>query len=105
MLRVLSAGCLIRSGHPQPDRFSLKFSAKKRALVVLACLSASPVLGTTYYVSLNGSDSNIGTNSASPWGSVAKIDATVFKPGDQILFQYGSTWNASLTATSNGTTT
>ncbi len=73
------------------------------SLVVAACL-ATRALATTYYVSPTGSDLNSGTSASAPWGSVAKVDATSFQPGDQILFQYGSSWDASLDATTSGTT-
>jgi hypothetical protein len=72
---------------------------------MLAALTASPAGATIYYVSPGGSDLNAGTSPSAPWGSVAKVDSTSFQPGDQILFQYGSTWNANLNATSSGTTT
>ncbi len=52
--------------------------------------------GTTYYVSTTGSDSNAGTSSSSPWKSLAKVDATMFQPGDRILFQAGNSWRGQL---------
>ena len=75
-----------------------------RVALLLAAFSAAPALGTIYYVSPTGSDMNSGTSAGSPWGSVAKVDASNFAPGDEILFQYGSSWNASLDATTSGTT-
>jgi hypothetical protein len=47
---------------------------------------------TTYYVSPTGSDSNPGTSTALPWKSIGKVNATVFAPGDRILFQAGQTF-------------
>jgi hypothetical protein len=76
----------------------------KALAVLISAALATPALATTYYVSPTGSDSNSGTNPNAPWGSVAKVDTATFKPGDQILFQYGSNWNASLDATSSGST-
>lgn len=43
--------------------------------------------GTTYYVSSAGSDSNNGTSTATPWLTMAKVNAATFGPGDTILFQ------------------
>ena len=61
------------------------------------------LLSTTYYVSNGGSDANAGTSSGLPWASVAKVNATAFQPGDQILFQRGGEWHAQLEASSDGT--
>jgi len=72
--------------------------------MAIAGISATRAFGTVYYVSPTGSDTNSGTSPLAPWGSVAKVDGTSFQPGDQILFQYGSNWDASLDATSSGTT-
>lgn len=57
----------------------------------------------TYYVSPNGDDSNNGLSPASPWKTVAKVNATSFQPGDTILFQRGGIWRESLIASSSGT--
>ncbi len=58
--------------------------------------------GTTYYVSNTGNDLNAGTSVDAPWQTVTKVDATSFVPGDTILFQRGGQWRASLTASSDG---
>src|SRR6185437_11358303 len=63
---------------------------------VLAAPVAEASTGTTYYVSTSGSDSNSGTSASSPWKSLAKVDATTFQPGDQILFQAGGSWSGQL---------
>ncbi|NQX68717.1 hypothetical protein HQN90_21565 [Paenibacillus alba] len=53
--------------------------------------------GATYYIdSANGNDSNSGTSTSSPWQSLAKVNATTFQPGDQILFKAGGIWNGQL---------
>ena len=53
--------------------------------------------GTTYYVdSGTGDDSGPGTFPASPWKSLAKINATTFHPGDRILFKSGGVWTGQL---------
>jgi len=55
-------------------------------------------MGTIYYVSNSGSDSNSGTSSSSPWKSVAK--AVSFEPnlraGDCVLFERGGVWSEQL---------
>lgn len=53
---------------------------------------APPLPATTYHVSAStGNDDHPGTATA-PWQSVAKVNATVFSPGDRILFRRGDTW-------------
>lgn len=63
---------------------------------LLAVPASAAGAGTTYYVSPSGSDSNSGTNTASAWRSLAKVDATTFQPGDRILFQSGGSWSGQL---------
>ena len=41
----------------------------------------------TYYVdATNGNDINNGLSEARPWKTIAKVNASSFNPGDQILF-------------------
>src|ERR1700674_522139 len=54
-------------------------------------------LATIYYVDASsGDDSNSGLSSASPWKTLAKVNATVFWPSDKILFRSGSAWTGQL---------
>jgi parallel beta-helix repeat protein len=53
-------------------------------------------LAATYYVSNAGNDANAGLSPASPWQTLAKVNATTFTPGDQILFNRGDTFYGSL---------
>lgn len=60
--------------------------------------------GRTYYVdSLTGSDDNDGTSISTPWKSLAKINTTVFAPGDRILLKSGSSWTGQLWPKGSGT--
>ncbi|SEG67068.1 DNRLRE domain-containing protein [Paenibacillus sp. UNC499MF] len=53
--------------------------------------------GTAYYVdSAAGNDANNGTSQAQAWKTLAKVNATTFQPGDQILFKSGGIWNGQL---------
>ena len=56
----------------------------------------------TYYVNPGGSDANDGLTPEKPWKTVAKVNATAFAPGDQILFARGGNWRESLKASSSG---
>ena len=61
---------------------------------------------TTYYVSncgTVGSDSNNGTSPSTPWLTIAKVNSSVFYPGDTIEFQNGCTWREELNLPSPGT--
>ncbi|MBN1890705.1 MAG: right-handed parallel beta-helix repeat-containing protein [Thermoflexales bacterium] len=47
----------------------------------------------TYYVSSSsGSDSNNGTSEATPFGTIAQVNALKLQPGDRVLFKCGNTW-------------
>jgi len=68
---------------------------------LLWCFAAS---ATTYYVSsTSGSDANSGTSSASPWQTLAKVNAQTLAPGDSVLLRRGDSWNESLIPSSSGT--
>ncbi|HLV86853.1 MAG TPA: right-handed parallel beta-helix repeat-containing protein [Candidatus Sulfotelmatobacter sp.] len=53
--------------------------------------------GTTYYVDADtGRDGNVGSDASNAWGSLEKVNATTFHPGDRILFRSGVTWRGQL---------
>jgi hypothetical protein len=60
------------------------------------------LLADIYYVSPQGNDANDGRSPAKAWKTVAKVSATPFAPGDQILFARGGEWRESLKASSSG---
>ena len=68
------------------------------ALVVLVCLGCAmtPASATIYYVSPTGSDSNNGTNTSTPWQTIAKVNTAHFVAGDSVLFQGGQTFTGAL---------
>lgn len=52
---------------------------------------------TTYYVdSQNGNDAFTGISPSSAWQSLDKINATIFSPGDSVLFKSGGVWSGML---------
>jgi IS5 family transposase len=60
--------------------------------------------GTTYYVdSTSGNDVHNGISPFSAWKTLAKVNATVFSPGDRILFKSGSIWTGQLWPKGSGT--
>ncbi len=80
-----------------------RISAAAAAACSLVGLSLLPLLATpaqaactTYYVSVSGSDSNSGCTTSAPWKTIAKVNATTFAAGNQILFQDGGGWTGEL---------
>jgi hypothetical protein len=67
-------------------------------LLMSGCGSAIPkISGTAYYVDCaKGNDANAGTSRAKPWGTLDKVNATIFEPGDGIFFKRGSTCSGAL---------
>ena len=61
-------------------------------------------LSAVYYVdSVNGLDTNTGTDTAHPWKTIAKVNESSFRPDDRVLFLRGNTWREQLTVPSAGT--
>jgi len=59
--------------------------------------AAAAATGVAYYVdAAGGSDTNHGTGAAAPWKSLAKVNATTFHAGDQILLKAGQVWSGQL---------
>ena len=65
-------------------------------------IAALLLLADIYYVGPQGNDANDGRSPAKAWKTVAKVNATPFAPGDQILFARGGEWRESLKASSSG---
>src|SRR6266446_5732810 len=65
------------------------------ALLAL-CLSAVTSRGAAYYVSASGQDTNSGTSPALAWKTIAHANNQLLKPGDQLLFQGGSTFSGTI---------
>src|SRR6266550_2870853 len=77
--------------------------------LLLSVLLALPLSAsaTTHYVDncvIVGNDSNNGTSTATPWLTVAHVNAQTFNPGDSILFERTCTWSGTdLIPISSGT--
>jgi hypothetical protein len=60
--------------------------------------------GTIYHVdAVAGNDANQGTSATHAWKGLSRVNATVFAPGDKILFKSGSTWTGELWPKGSGT--
>lgn len=55
-----------------------------------------PLYAETYYISLSGNDTNLGTSPNQAWASIEKVNATIFLPGDTILFEGGSVFEGGI---------
>lgn len=76
-------------------------------ILLAALLWAIPSSATTYYVDncvTVGNDSNNGTSTATPWLTIAKVDAQTFAANDFILFRRTCTFAGQLLPPSSGTT-
>lgn len=64
---------------------------------------AAGVSGMAYYVdSRGGDDTNTGTSPATAWKTLEKVNATTFRPGDQILLRSSSVWRGQLSPKGSG---
>jgi hypothetical protein len=61
---------------------------------IVLCGLLPPADAATYYVdATEGSDSNNGTTTSTPFQTLAKLETLALVPGDTILFQRGETWS------------
>ncbi|CAN5674652.1 hypothetical protein BH10ACI4_BH10ACI4_11350 [soil metagenome] len=79
---------------------SLRFTA----ILFLAFFLHRAAFATIYYVSPTGSDAAVGTSTASPWKTIAKVNAASLGSGDQVLFLRGGTWREMLVPHASGLT-
>ena len=73
------------------------------SIIALSC--ARPLelsSGATYYVATNGSDSNNGTSTSTPWLTLSKVSGYTFNPGDIIYFHCGDTFRGDLIIHNSG---
>lgn len=81
-----------RSARPQSLR--LLGQAVLSAMVLLLPISCATA--SWYYVSPIGSDLNAGTSPQQAWQTIDRVNQAVFRPGDQVLFQGGHSFNGTL---------
>ncbi|MEA3461558.1 MAG: hypothetical protein U9R49_06745, partial [Bacteroidota bacterium] len=63
-------------------------------LWITSCEETGP--GTSYFVSVNGDDSDSGLSPRKAWQSIDRVNEQDFEPGDRILFQGGETFTGTL---------
>jgi hypothetical protein len=74
-------------------------------VAALCWLGLNSSLGADWYVRADGDDSARGTNRASAWRTIERVNRARLEPGDRVLFQAGQTFtgNLRLTAKDAGT--
>jgi parallel beta-helix repeat protein len=66
------------------------------ALIAMLLLLTFRAEAVVYYVSASGNDAHQGTSPGMAWKTLEKVNSLVPKPGDQILFNRGDSWEGSL---------
>lgn len=73
-------------------------------LLLFLLIRSATVFSTIYYVdSKAGNNSWTGTSPNNAWSSIDKVNETIFKPGDKILFKRGSQFKGQLELSLIGT--
>ena len=74
-------------------------------VVLLLVTSLTTAFATDYYIDPSGNDLNSGTSTSTAWQSIAKVNASTFSPGDNILCKRGGTWTGQLHPLGSGNST
>ena len=64
----------------------------KKIFIILFLFLSCTALATNYYVKNGGNDGAAGTSDATAWATIAKVNASSYNPGDNVLFKRGDTW-------------
>jgi Right handed beta helix region len=80
----------------------LRYVAATLMLLGFLGFGVGSVSAASYYVSLQGDDSNPGTSPARAWRTVAKVNSVDLRPGDIVHFQAGGLWRETLEPLSGG---
>lgn len=68
----------------------------KHFIFIVLILWNMELYATDYYIRRVGNDAYSGTSIDLAWASIAKVNATSFKPGDRILFEGGKIFTGSI---------
>lgn len=76
-------------------------------LVIPTALQANGRIKPVQYFidNVNGNDNYLGTSSKQAWKTLIKVNAQIFKPGDEVLFKRGGKWHGQLVPKGSGTKT
>lgn len=84
------------------------FTVPLFSIISFSCLFLLPYYSSrawasTYYAdAAGGNDGNNGSSPSTAWNSIARVNRSIFKPGDQVLFKRGEIWREKLTISSSG---
>jgi len=74
-----------------------KITINQLAILLLGFIVFQSCNGpVSYYISSDGDDSNSGTSQDQSWQTISKVNQTVFKPGDRIMFRGGDTFEGTI---------
>ncbi len=72
-------------------------------ILVFSIIWSFSSFATTYYVDAStGNDTNSGKSPSNAWATLKNVNATLFKPGDNILFKSGTSYNGQLEPKGSG---
>ncbi|MCK4992529.1 MAG: right-handed parallel beta-helix repeat-containing protein, partial [Bacteroidales bacterium] len=78
----------------------MKGSIIPTTLLLLICLwftsCSGPTVGSTYYISADGDDSNSGLAEGKAWQTIERVNEQDFSPGDRILFRSGDIFQGTI---------
>ena len=96
-----------RGGKNRPEDTPAPLTNALLTLTVIAVmlfLSGVTARAAAYFVDANsGSDLNPGTSAARAWATLGRVNATMFLPGDSVLFKRGGHWSGQLAPRGSGT--
>jgi len=97
----------MKSPTPKTRRHETKKTLLILGILLFTASGCRPAIpktaGTAYYVDCNkGDDSNPGTSPSRAWGSLEKVNAMSFSPGDGIFFRRGGTCSGMLRPRGSG---
>ncbi|MFK4851914.1 carbohydrate binding domain-containing protein [Microbacterium sp. ZW T6_19] len=93
---------MLMLNRPKHRRGLLGFLATAAlAVAVLSNVGVANAAGSDHFVDCSASTSGLGTQ-ASPWNSLAQVNAMQFGPGERVLFKAGTTCVGQLTPSGSG---
>ncbi len=97
VIELSPCGCMKRALNPMPF-----MKHPQMILFAFASLFVSAHAEIYHVDSSDGDDSRNGLSPELAWRSLEKANATVLKPGDQLLFKAGSRWSGQFTPKGSG---
>jgi len=74
----------------------VNFCIARFLVAIILGIAAPKTLAASYYISAFGQDTNSGTSPAAAWKTIARANNQSLNPGDQLLFQGGTTFSGTI---------